>query len=115
MLHRFCANFRLRLRRRTTRTKTGRDFAIALGIAGGAMVALGFTRFSYALLLPRMHAALHWSYAQAGAMNTSSAIGYIVGAAASAWIARRFTDRVAFFVSMVLAALALMLNAATSD
>ena len=79
------------------------------------MVALGFTRFAYALLLPRMHAALHWSYAQAGAMNTSSAAGYIIGAATSAWVARRFTDRVAFFASMVLAALALVLNAMTSD
>jgi predicted MFS family arabinose efflux permease len=94
---------------------TVRDIAIALGIGGGAMVSLGFTRFSYALLLPRMHTALHWSYAEAGAMNTSSALGYIIGAAASAWAVRRFTDRIAFIASMALAALALLLNAATAD
>jgi len=96
-------------------TKSWHDIAIAIGVASGAVVALGFTRFSYALLLPRMHAALHWSYAQAGAINTSSALGYIIGAAVSVRIARRLTDRVAFLGSMALAALALLLNATTAD
>ena len=36
------------------------------------MVALGFTRFAYALLLPGMQASLHWSLGDAGALNTAN-------------------------------------------
>ncbi|MGI5290794.1 YbfB/YjiJ family MFS transporter [Nonomuraea polychroma] len=45
-------------------------------------MALGFTRFAYALLLPPMHQELHWSYAQAGSMNTANALGYLLGVGA---------------------------------
>ena len=46
------------------------DVWIALGLSTGAAVSLGFSRFAYALLLPPMRASLHWSYVQAGGMNT---------------------------------------------
>ena len=58
---------------------------IALGLSMGAAISLGFSRFAYALLLPPMRASLHWSYVQAGGMNTSNAVGYIFGSAAAAW------------------------------
>ena len=39
------------------------------------VVALGFTRFAYALLLPAMRHELSWNYAAAGGMNTANALG----------------------------------------
>jgi predicted MFS family arabinose efflux permease len=53
---------------------------LAAGLALGPMVALGFGRFSYALLLPPMRASLGWTYTQAGAMNTANGLGYLLGA-----------------------------------
>jgi predicted MFS family arabinose efflux permease len=52
--------------------------AAALSLA--TAVALGVTRFAYALLLPAMRSDLQWSYTLAGAMNTANAIGYLAGA-----------------------------------
>jgi predicted MFS family arabinose efflux permease len=52
--------------------------AVALSLA--TAVALGVTRFAYALLLPPMRTDLQWSYTLAGAMNTANAIGYLAGA-----------------------------------
>lgn len=52
----------------------------ALLLSLGAAVSLGITRFSYGLLLPPMRDDLGWSYALAGAMNTSNAAGYLLGA-----------------------------------
>lgn len=45
----------------------------------GGAVGLGFGRFAYALLLEPMRADLGWSYAQAGAINSANAIGYLIG------------------------------------
>ncbi len=42
----------------------------ALSLSMGGAIALGIARFSYALLLPPMKADLHWTFAQAGALNT---------------------------------------------
>ena len=58
----------------TARRSLG-DVWIALGLSTGAAVSLGFSRFAYALLLPPMRASLHWSYVQAGGMNTANALG----------------------------------------
>ncbi|MGH3781376.1 MAG: hypothetical protein ACRDRO_12310, partial [Pseudonocardiaceae bacterium] len=41
------------------------DLLVALGLAVGPAVALGFARFAYALLLPPMRSSLHWSFATA--------------------------------------------------
>ncbi|WP_028217119.1 YbfB/YjiJ family MFS transporter [Paraburkholderia oxyphila] len=61
---------------------------LAVRLSLGSAIALGFARFSYALLLPAMKADLGWSFAQAGAMNTSNAAGYLIGAAMYPWLAR---------------------------
>ncbi len=53
---------------------------LALALSLGAALSLGITRFAYGLLLPPMRADLGWSYALAGAMNTSNAAGYLLGA-----------------------------------
>ncbi|MBP2702619.1 YbfB/YjiJ family MFS transporter [Microbispora sp. RL4-1S] len=91
-----------------------RQATIALGLAAGPVVALGFTRFAYALLLPPMHQELHWTYAQAGGMNTANALGYILGAATAAHWARRLGGRAAFVGGLAVSALALLATAATA-
>ena len=53
---------------------------LALALSLGAAVSLGITRFAYGLLLPPMRDDLGWTYALAGAMNTSNAAGYLLGA-----------------------------------
>src|SRR5215469_14249290 len=55
---------------------------LALALSLGSAIALGLARFSYALLLPPMRLDLAWSFAQAGAMNTANAFGYLLGALA---------------------------------
>jgi predicted MFS family arabinose efflux permease len=66
-----------------------REVVIAVGLSIGAAVALGFSRFAYALLLPAMRADLGWTYVEAGALNTAIGAGYIVGALLAAWTAKR--------------------------
>lgn len=92
-----------------------RQALIALGLAAGPAVALGFTRFAYALLLPPMHEHLGWSYAQAGGMNTANALGYIAGAATAAFWAGRLGNRAAFLWGLAVSALALLATAATAS
>jgi MFS family permease len=88
---------------------------VVLGLALAPVVALGFSRFAYALLLPPMREDLGWTYTAAGGMNTANAIGYIVGAATAALWAWRLGTRRAFIAMLVVSALALTATAATSD
>jgi predicted MFS family arabinose efflux permease len=99
----------------TTDAGIARQALIALALASAPVVALGFTRFAYALLLPEMHQQLHWSYAQAGGMNTANAVGYILGAATAAALARSLGSRAAFLGGMGVSALALLATAATTS
>jgi len=62
---------------------------VALALSLGAAVSLGITRFAYGLLLPPMRADLGWSYALSGAMNTSNAAGYLIGALLTPALLRR--------------------------
>lgn len=62
---------------------------LALVLSLGAAVSLGITRFAYGLLLPPMRDDLGWSYALAGAMNTSNAVGYLLGALLMPLLLRR--------------------------
>lgn len=80
---------------------------IALMLSLGAALSLGITRFAYGLLLPPMRDDLGWSYALAGAMNTSNAAGYLVGALLTPLLLRRFAPA-AVMVSGALASSILM-------
>jgi predicted MFS family arabinose efflux permease len=103
----------------TTRTYPPQGEAAALlrtaGLALGPAVALGFARFAYALLLPAMRTDLHWSYTQAGALNTANAVGYLVGAIGGAWLAHRLGTRRTFVVGLVVTTLAILASAASSS
>jgi MFS family permease len=88
---------------------------IVLGLAMGPAVGLGLGRFAYALLLPSMRLELGWSYAQAGAMNTANAAGYLIGALAAAAIAARFGNKRGFLLGLLLTAASLLATGLTSD
>ena len=92
-----------------------RDLVTAAGLAAGPMVALGLARFAYALLLPSMQAALHWSFATAALMNTANAAGYLAGALAAAPLARRLGPRQAFAGSLAVTSALLLASAATGN
>ncbi len=68
----------------------GRALMLAVALSLGSAIALGLARFSYALLLPAMKLDLGWSFAQAGAMNTANAFGYLLGALAFPRMSRRW-------------------------
>jgi predicted MFS family arabinose efflux permease len=80
---------------------------IVAGLAMGPAVALGLARFAYALLLPSMRTELGWSYANAGAMNTANAIGYLLGALLAAAVARRYGVKQTFLAGVLVTALAI--------
>ncbi|MFM0198520.1 YbfB/YjiJ family MFS transporter [Paraburkholderia fungorum] len=69
---------------------------LAAGLSLGSAIALGLARFAYALLLPSMKLDLGWSFAQAGAMNTANALGYLLGALAFPRLARRWSAAALF-------------------
>lgn len=88
---------------------------VIFGLAMGPVVALGFARFGYALLLPPMRADLGWSFADAGSMNTANAAGYLAGAFIAARIGRRFGDKVAFKFGLLSTAVAIGASGLTGN
>ncbi len=93
------------------RESLSRTLIYAAGLALGPAVAIGFARFAYALLLPGMRADLDWTFAQAGAMNTANALGYLFGALLATGAARRLGGRRAFSYGIAITASALLLSA----
>ncbi|CAG4914959.1 hypothetical protein R52603_04293 [Paraburkholderia saeva] len=88
---------------------------LAAALSLGSAIALGLARFSYALLLPSMKADLAWSFAQAGAMNTANALGYLLGALAFPRLTRRFTAGMLFNAGCVLTALLMATGGVLSE
>ncbi|MCU0940943.1 MAG: YbfB/YjiJ family MFS transporter [Hydrogenophaga sp.] len=88
---------------------------LAVALSFGAAVSLGITRFSYGLLLPPMREDLGWSYTLAGAMNTSNAAGYLVGALMVPLLLRRTSPSTLFVVGGWLAALVMAASGFFSD
>jgi predicted MFS family arabinose efflux permease len=88
---------------------------VIVGLAMGPAVALGLGRFAYALLLPPMRADLGWNFAQAGALNTANAAGYLIGAVVAAPVGRRMGDKRVFAISLLLTALAVGASGLTAD
>ena len=78
---------------------TASGVLVAVGLSLAAATSLGFARFAYSLVLPTMRLALHWSYVDAGAMNTVNALGYLLGAI----FVTRITDRLGNRRSFILA------------
>jgi predicted MFS family arabinose efflux permease len=80
----------------------------------GPVIALGLARFAYALLLPEMRADLGWSYADAGAINTANAAGYLAGALLATPTARWLGIKPAFLAALVATAAAMAADGLTA-
>ncbi|WP_409464987.1 YbfB/YjiJ family MFS transporter [Amycolatopsis sp. GA6-003] len=98
-----------------SRGQRWREVGTALGLSGGAAVALGLSRFSYGLLLPPMRADLGWTYVEAGAMNTANGAGYVVGALIAAWLAYRWGMARTFLAGFSVSVVILLVTATTTD
>ena len=92
-----------------------RAYGLAFMLALGVTVSNSFARFAYALVLPAMRAELHWSYAQAGWLNTANGIGYLIGAVLTRLVIRRTGSRSLFIGGVLLTALAIMATGYTRD
>ena len=88
---------------------------LALALSIGAAVSLGISRFAYGLLLPPMRADLGWSYALAGAMNTSNAAGYLLGALLTPWLLRRVDPATLLWTASLLASVLMALSGLFTD
>jgi predicted MFS family arabinose efflux permease len=88
---------------------------VAAGLAAGPGIVMGMARFAYGLLLPGMRTDLHWSFAQAGAINTANAVGYLVGAMVTPAVSARTGRRPAFLGGAVAVVVSLLATAAMSD
>jgi predicted MFS family arabinose efflux permease len=95
--------------------KTVPALRIAIGLSLGAALSLGLARFAYGLLLPPMRADLGWSYALAGAMNTSNAAGYLLGALVTPALLRRFSPGAVLMAGSLLASVLMALSGLFTD
>lgn len=86
---------------------------LAIGMA--ATIGLGIARFAYSLVLPAMRAELDLSYGQAGWLNTTNALGYLLGAMAAPRVAARFGTRGMTLWGVVACIASLALCAASRD
>lgn len=89
-------------------TDFGRRFWVIAALSLGPAVSNSFARFAYALVLPAMRSELHWSYAQAGWLNTANALGYFAGALFTARYVSRLGNRRLFCIGMFVTAAALV-------
>jgi predicted MFS family arabinose efflux permease len=107
----------LRARASPTSAATVRPkhLAVVVGLAIGPAIALGFARFSYALLVPAMRSALDWSYAEAGIDNAANAAGYVIGALAAAPLATRLGNRRTYMLGLSVTVAALIGSGLTDD
>ena len=87
----------------------------ALVLATGPAVGLGIGRFAYSLLLPAMRSDLHWTYSQAGSLNTWNAVGYLSGALCATTILGRLGERRVFISSCISCCLLLGGTAAATN
>ena len=87
--------------------------ALALSLAAG--IALGLTRFSYGVLLPPMRADLGWSYLTAGVMNTTNALGYLLGALVASSLMHLWGVWRVLIINSLLAGVFMLLSGMVTD
>lgn len=88
---------------------------IPWALSGGAAVTVGFARFGYALILPAMQNDLGLSYAQAGWLNTSNSLGYLLGSLLTVLYVRRLGNHRLFIGGLLMTTLSLLANGLVTD
>lgn len=88
---------------------------IPWALSGGAAVTVGFARFGYALILPAMQTDLSLNYAQAGWLNTSNSLGYLLGSILTVLCVGRLGNHRLFVAGLLLTTFSLLLNGLVSD
>lgn len=79
------------------------------GLLGlGTAVALGFSRFDYALILPSMKGDLALNFTEAGWLNTGNAIGYLLGAIVAKPLIGHFGVQMIFRFGLILTSSAVL-------
>jgi len=92
-----------------------RGLLVAFLLSFGPAVANSFARFAYALILPAMRSDLHWSYSQAGSINTVNAFGYLLGAFLTRALVARLGNRALYGWGMLLTSLAIVATGLVRD
>ena len=92
-----------------------RPYLLAFLLSLGVTVSNSFARFAYALVLPAMRSELHWNYVQSGWLNTTNAIGYLIGAILTRLVIRHVGNRRLFIGGVLLTALCVLATGFTRD
>lgn len=92
-----------------------RTWLCIFGLALGTTVSNGFARFGYGLILPAMKSDLQWTYTTAGWVNTSNAIGYLIGSLLALCLNKRLAPAILFSYGMIATTIALLVSGVTSD
>jgi MFS family permease len=90
-------------------------WVVVLALSLGPAVSNGLARFAYALILPAMQSDLHWTYTEAGWLNTANAIGYLLGAIGTLWAVRSVGAGTLFRLGMLVVTLALLVSGISRD
>lgn len=92
-----------------------RAYIVCFALGLNAAVAVGLSRFAYALVLPAMQESFGWSYLEAGALNAANAAGYLVGAIVAARVMRRCGIAASFICGAAITGIAVLATAFATD
>ena len=67
-----------------------------MALSLGPTVSNSFARFAYALVLPAMRDDLALSFSLAGLLNTSNALGYLIGAILTRLLVQSWGNKLLF-------------------
>lgn len=78
-------------------------------------MTVGFARFGYALILPAMQTDLSLNYAQAGWLNTSNSLGYLLGSLLTVFYVSRLGNHRLFVGGLLVTTLGLLCSGLVTD
>jgi len=90
-------------------------FGTMVALSLGPLVATSFARFAYALVLPSMRSSLDLTFSEAGSLNTSNALGYLLGSLIAMRFVNAWGNRRLYSVGLIVTVLALVGSAVADD